>query len=47
MFSIDFGNLMYQIADREYKYDKSIDNLNWNIDMNKVYDILCIGNIIT
>lgn len=40
MFSIDFGNLMYQIADREYKYDKPIDNLNWNIDMNKVYDIL-------
>lgn len=34
-----FANLMDTIADREYKYDRPIDELDWDVDTMECYDI--------
>lgn len=34
-----FANLMDYIADREYKYDRPIDELDWDVDTMECYDI--------
>lgn len=34
-----FANLMDYIADREYKYDRPIEELDWDVDTMECYDI--------
>lgn len=35
----DFATIMDSIADREYLYDRPIDELNWNVDTMDLYEI--------